>query len=296
MTRHEPDSGEQLDLGTVTRDDLLLDALGRGEEGTDGDDLAALLAAWRADVTADVDETGTSSGLLVAGTDAGRRAGADLPTGPVRVGSTRSRRPRPWALRLAAAVAAVLVLATGLGVGSKNAGPTSPLWSLTKVLHPEQAAVRTVEQSIARARDAVAAGRLDDARHWVDQAQQDLTSVTDPADAARLRAEIDAVLRDLAAASCPGWPRCAPPAPPAPAASTTGSSPSAPAPAPPPTAPASPPSARPSPRPSSGSGLLPSLPSLPKLPLPPAPSPPAPSPSLLPPLPGLPLPTGDLLG
>ncbi|MBQ0897664.1 hypothetical protein KBX37_32225, partial [Micromonospora sp. U56] len=168
-------------------------------------------------------------------------------------------------------------------------GPTSPLWSLTKVLHPEQAAVRTVEQSIARARDAVAAGRLDDARHWVDQAQQDLTSVTDPADAARLRAEIDAVLRDLAAASCPGWPRCAPPAPPAPAASTT-SSPSAPAPAPPPTAPASP-SARPSPRPSSGSGLLPSLPSLPKLPLPPAPSP-----SLLPPLPELPLPTGDLLG
>ncbi|MGN9806368.1 anti-sigma-D factor RsdA [Micromonospora sp. L32] len=292
MTRNEPDGGEQLDLGTVTRDDLLLDALGRGEEGTDGDDLAAMLAAWQADVTAGVDETGTSDRFPAVGTQAGGRGGADLRSGPydARAGRVRPRRPRPWALRLAAAVAAVLVLATGLGVGSKNAGPTSPLWSLTKVLHPEQAAVRTVEQSIARARDAVAAGRLDDARHWVDRAQQDLTSVTDPADAARLRAEIDAVLRDLAAASCPGWPRCAPPAPPAPAASTTGGSPSAPAPAPPPTAPASP-SARPSPRPSSGSGLLPSLPSLPK-----PPPPPAPSPSLLPSLPGLPLPTGDLLG
>ncbi|MER6594493.1 anti-sigma-D factor RsdA, partial [Micromonospora purpureochromogenes] len=204
MTRHEPDSGEQLDLGTVTRDDLLLDALGRGEEGADGDDLAAMLAAWRADVTADVEETGTSDSLPAVGTHAGGRGGLDLRSGPydARAGRVRPRRPRPWALRLAAAVAAVLVLATGLGVGSKNAGPTSPLWSLTKVLHPEQAAVRTVEQSIARARDAVAAGRLDNARHWVDQAQQDLTSVTDPADAARLRAEIDAVLRDLAAASC----------------------------------------------------------------------------------------------
>ncbi|WP_446209705.1 anti-sigma-D factor RsdA [Micromonospora sp. IBSANI012] len=291
MTGHEPDSGAQLDLGTVTRDDLLLDALGRGEEGTDGDDLAAMLATWRADLTADVDETAASGRFPAVGTHADGRGGADLRSGPydARAGRVRPRRPRPWALRLAAAVAAVLVLATGLGVGSKNAGPTSPLWSLTKVLHPEQAAVRTVEQSIARARDAVATGQLDEARHWIDQAQQDLNSVADPVEADRLRAEIDAVLRDLTAASCSGWPRCAPPTTPAPAASTAGSSPSAPAPAPPPTAPASP-SARPSPRPSSGSGLLPPLPSLPSLPLPPAPSP-----SLLPPLPGLPLPTGDLL-
>ncbi|MBQ0893743.1 hypothetical protein KBX37_11645, partial [Micromonospora sp. U56] len=70
MTRHEPDSGEQLDLGTVTRDDLLLDALGRGEEGADGDDLAAMLAAWRADLTADVEETGTSDRLPAVGTHA----------------------------------------------------------------------------------------------------------------------------------------------------------------------------------------------------------------------------------
>ncbi|MEH0827068.1 MULTISPECIES: hypothetical protein [unclassified Micromonospora] len=291
MSRHEPDGGEELDLTTATRDDLLLDALGRGEEGADGDDLAVLLAAWRADIIADADDTAAGAPLLAVGADAGRRVGrigADLRSGRdgVAAGRVRPRRPRPWGLRLAAAVAAVLVLATGLGVGSRNAGPTSPLWSLTKVLHPEQAAVRTVEQSIARARDAVAAGRLDEARQWIDQARQDLAWVADPAEADRLRAEIDALLRDLAAPPCPGGPGCAPPPAPAPAASTAGSSPRAPAPAAPRTAPASP-SARPTPRPSSGSGLLPSLPRLPLSP--------APSPSLLPPLPGLPLPTGNLL-
>ncbi|NYF59251.1 anti-sigma-D factor RsdA [Micromonospora purpureochromogenes] len=293
MTGHEPDSGEQLDLGTVTRDDLLLDALGRGDEGTDGDDLAAMLAAWRADVTADVDETGRSSGLPAVGTEADQRAGSDLPTGPVRVGGARSRRPRPWALRLAAAVAAVLMLATGLGVGSRSAGPESPLWALTKVLHPEQAAVRTVEDIIARARDAVAAGRLDEARRLVDQAQRELTSVTDPADATRLRAEIDAVLRDLAAPSCPTWPRCATPAAPTgptstPLGPTAANPPGTAAPGPATTAPTRPP-AQPAPEPTAGSNLLP-LPPLPRLPLSPAPSP-----SLLPPLPGLPLPTGGLL-
>ncbi|MGK5444723.1 anti-sigma-D factor RsdA [Micromonospora sp. URMC 105] len=298
MSRHEPDGGEELDLTTVTRDDLLLDALGRGEEGADGDELAAMLAAWRADVTADADDTGLSAPLLAVGTSAGRpggRVGADLRSGPADVlaGRVRPRRPRPWALRLAAAVAAVLVLATGLGVGSRNAGPTSPLWSLTKVLHPEQAAVRTVEQSIARARDAVAAGRLDEARHWIDQARQDLAWVADPAGADRLRAEIDALLRELATPRCPGSPGCAPPPAPAPAASTGGGSPGASAPAAPPSAPASP-SARPTPRSSSGSGLLPSLPK-PSAPKPPLPTGPAPSSSLLPPLPGLPLPTGGLL-
>ncbi|MEV0809315.1 anti-sigma-D factor RsdA [Micromonospora sp. NPDC050200] len=285
---HGPDGGEELDLTPVTRDDLLLDALGRGEEGTDDDTLASMLAAWQADLTADVDGVGASSVLLAVGTDTDRRVGRVGGDLPAAAGRARSRRPGPWVLRLAAAVAAVMVLATGLGVGSRNAGPTSPLWSLTKVLHPEQAAVRTVEDTIGRAREAVAAGRLDEARQLVDQAQRELVPVTDPADVTRLRAEIDAVLRDLAAPGCPTWPQCATPPALTPAASTTTGSPrGTPSPAPPATRPASPPA-----EPTSRTDPLPSLP---RLPLPPAPSPSVLSPLPGLPLPGLPLPTGGLL-
>ncbi|MBM0258429.1 hypothetical protein, partial [Micromonospora sp. 4G55] len=98
MTGHEPDGATQLDLGTITRDDLLLDVLMRGEEGADADDLAALLAAWRADVTADADDTGASDRLPPSGpTPAGGggriaiRSGRDDAT----TGHGRRRRPRP---------------------------------------------------------------------------------------------------------------------------------------------------------------------------------------------------------
>ncbi|MGC5019293.1 anti-sigma-D factor RsdA [Micromonospora sp. DT47] len=293
MSERWPDGGEELDLTTVAHDDLLLDALGRGETETDADGLPAMLAAWRADVVADetdADVDGTE--VLAVGTGVDRRVDrvrADTPAGPV-LASARSRPLRRRALRLAAAVVAALVLATGLGVGSRTAGPSSPLWSLTKVLHPERAEVRAVEDTIDRARDAVAAGRFEEARQLIDQARRDLTRITDPADVARLRADIDAVLRDLAAAACPTWPGCAtsPALPtPSPAAPTAGGPDATGTPAPRTTAPAPRPAA-PAPSPTSGSHLLPSLPGLPL--------PPAPSPSLLPPLPGLPLPTGDLLG
>ncbi|MFF0365856.1 anti-sigma-D factor RsdA [Micromonospora sp. NPDC005087] len=294
MSEPRPDGGEDLDLAAIDRDDLLLDALGRGEQEADADGLTAMLAAWRADVTPDQPDTVVDGELHVVpprpeGWARTLRTGA--PTAPVP-GPPRWEASGRRALGLAAAVLAVLMLATGLGVASHDAGPTSPLWSLTKVLHPERAEVLGVEHSTARARAAVAAGRYDEARELIDQAQRDLGRVTDPADATRLRADIDAVLRDLAAHLCPGWPRCAtsPVAPaPSPAMSTAAATEPSGAAPPGGTAPAP---QRPAPTDSPTSGANPTLPRLPL--------PSVPLPSVLPSLPGLPLPlplpTGDLLG
>ncbi|MEO3779403.1 anti-sigma-D factor RsdA [Micromonospora sp. B11E3] len=304
MTEHGSDGGGQPELATVARDDLLLDALGRGEEPTDGDALAAMLAAWRADLLADgadlpdadlFEPAADGAGLphedmFGPGADATPASGG----GPTVAGGrrrasrpARSRRPGRWGVRLAAAAAAALVLAAGLGAASRQSGPSSPLWSLTKVLYPEQAEVRAVEHTIGRAREALAAGRLDAARELVGRARRDLARVTDPAVAARLRAELDSVLRDLDAAA-PAQPSPAGPAP-VPAAPTTGgpggasheASPGA-------TAPLPRPSATPAPAPSATSGPSP-LPLLPGL-LPTSPLLPS-----LPGLPGLPLPSGGLL-
>ncbi|MEU4479012.1 hypothetical protein AB0F68_13230 [Micromonospora sp. NPDC023966] len=287
MSEHWPDGGEEPDLTTVAHDDLLLDVLGGGGEWqADADGLTAMLATWRADLTADeehADVTGTHG--LYGRTDVHHpvdRVRADTTSGHL-LASAPSRPFMRRALRLAVAVAAALVLVTALGVGSRNAGPNSPLWPLTKVLHPERAEVRDTERTIARARAAVAARRFEAARQLIDQALQDLTRITDTAEAARLRADIDAVLDNLTAqAGCPTLPRCAIIPTPSPVASTAsgphaarswapGTITSAPRPA--------------APAPSS------SFRSRPLSPVPELPLPPAPAPSVL-----LPLPTGDLLG
>ncbi|MEV0428588.1 anti-sigma-D factor RsdA [Micromonospora sp. NPDC050495] len=280
---------EAMDLDVLARDDLLLDALGRGEPAPAGDDLAAMLAAWHADVA---DE---APPLRPAAPDA-EADPADAETDPAEsldatVTPLPARRPRR-AVRLAAAGVALLALAGGLGVASRSAEPGGPLWSLTKVLYPQRAEVRDVEALIAQARAAWDAGRLDEARDLIDRAGRELADVTDPATAARLRAELDALARDLAAASAPPpapAPSVATPAVPS-VSPTTG--PSAPRPAPSPSPRQSRPATSPAPTSSAsdGGGLLPGLP-LPTLPLPPLPVP-----SLSPLLPGLPLPTSGLLG
>ncbi|MFI7606264.1 hypothetical protein ACIBTV_14170 [Micromonospora sp. NPDC049366] len=279
MTEHARDGGDELDLATIARDDQLLDALGRAEPAPADDDVAAVLAAWRADLEGDDEQR-----LLRAATQ---------PPAPATAAG-----PRPVSrgvLRLAAAVVAVLTLATGLGVGSRAADPTSPLWSLTRVLHPEQAQVRGVEHDIARARAAVTAGRPDEARDLIARARRDLAEVADPTTAARLRADLDEVDRLLAAlvsasTASPAAPTDGAPGAATPGAPTDGPVPGGSAPAPDP-APATP-----APAPTSNAPGLPDLlPSLP--PLLPGPSRTGAAPGLpLPSLPGLPLPTLVPLG
>ncbi|MEV1333248.1 anti-sigma-D factor RsdA [Micromonospora costi] len=271
MTEQARDSGEELDLATIARDDELLDALGRGDPAPDGDDIAAMLAAWRTEVDDDGEQR-----LIRAATDVGP---PEPVTGPTPVGR--------GALRLAAAVVALLAIATGLGVGSRHASPSSPLWSLTRVLYPEHAQVRDVEATLTRARAALADGRLDEARDLATRARRDLAGVDDAAVAARLRADLDALDRDLAVAV----PLPVVPTPPAP---TGGAAPTTPAPAGSTTAPApgatggAPAPSPPRPVPSTSAPGLPPILPLPSLPgLGGSGSPILPLPSL----PGLPLPT-----
>ncbi|MFG2057569.1 hypothetical protein ACGFI9_26465 [Micromonospora sp. NPDC048930] len=299
MSERTPGGGEEaMDLDVLARDDLLLDALGRGEPAPAGDSVAALLAAWHADLTDDLPapapvrpaapDAAPTAIVPLPASSAGRApatgslpepAAKDEVTAPTPLSAARSaRRHRPWTVRLAAAAVALLALAAGLGVSSRTAGPGSPLWSLTKVLYPQQAEVRDVEELITRARAALADGRLDDAGQLVEQARRELADVTDRATVARLRADLDALTRDLAAARAP-LPSTAP-SPSAPATPTTPaarpSSGGASAPRPRPSGSTT--STGPSSSPGSGGPLLP----LPDLPLP----------SLSPLLPGLPLPTG----
>lgn len=268
---------EAMDLDVLARDDLLLTALGRGEPAPAGDDLAVLLAAWHADVAED------APALRPAAPD-------PAVTPPETPGATVTPLPsrRRRAVRLAAAAVALLALAGGLGVGSRTAEPGSPLWSLTRVLYPQQAEVRDVETLIGQARAALAAGRLDEARQRAGRAGRELADVTDPAAVARLRAELDALAGDLAAAAAPPpAPRPSAATPAAPSVSPT-TAPSDARPAPSPSPRRSGPAASASPSSSaSGGGSGPLLPGLPL---------PSPLPTLSPLLPGLPLPTGDLLG
>ncbi|MGW4297957.1 anti-sigma-D factor RsdA [Micromonospora chersina] len=273
MTGRTPGDGDEaMDLGTIARDDALLDALGRGEPAPDGDALAGLLAAWRSDLAEE------PTGVRPAAPDSVEDA-------PVR---RAVRRPRPWALRLAAAAVALLALVSGLGISSRDAGPGSPLWSLTKLLHPQQAEVRGIEETIDRARAALDVGRLDDAEALIAQGRRDLARVEDPAAVARLGAALDVLARDLAAARGVTAPPSAAPA----------SAPASPAPTavPSPTVTGTP---RPGPATSGGSPRpgtsgSPAPADSPLLPLPHLPLPSVSVSVSVPglPLPGLPLPTG----
>ncbi|MEU4481017.1 anti-sigma-D factor RsdA [Micromonospora sp. NPDC023966] len=283
MTGRTPGDGdgdEAMDLGTIALDDVLLDALGRGEAAPEGDALAGLLAAWRSDL---VEEPAT-----------GVRPAAPAPTveAPPR---PAARRPRPWTLRLAAAAVALLALVSGLGIGSRDAGPGSPLWSLTRLLYPQQAEVRGIEDTIGRARAALDAGRLDDAEALIARGRQDLARVEDPAAVARLGAALDVLARDLAAARA----ATAPPSTAPPGTAAAGTTPATPAPTAVPS-PAVTGTPRPAPatsggKPRPGSSTAPAPADSPLLPLPRLPLP-LPSVSVsvsgLPALPGLPLPTG----
>ncbi|MEU4641435.1 anti-sigma-D factor RsdA [Micromonospora sp. NPDC023814] len=261
MSEQTRDGGEELDLATIARDDELLDALGRGGPGPARDDLAAMLAVWR-------DE-------LVDGHHALRPATEPVPM--------RKARPAPLGrgvLRLAAGVIAVAAISTGLGVGSRHAGPSSPLWSLTRVLYPEQADVRLVEHTIQRARTAATAGRLDEARALLAEARTELTAIDDPAAARRLAAELDLLQHSLLdPVATPGAPSTGA-SPPPPSDGAGPATPARPAPSQP---------EKPTPDGSPTPGLVVPLPGSPTLR-------PDPGPPARPPLPKPPLPNGRILG
>jgi Anti-sigma-D factor RsdA to sigma factor binding region len=256
------------DLSQIAADDALLDALGRGEPAPDGDALAGLLHAWRADLDTHLDTHLDADQPLV-----GELLEAETHR-PIELNSRR--RPS----RLLTGIAAAILVFGGLAAGASQAGPDSPLWPITKVMYPEQADTRGAERAIANARAALAANRTDEATHQLDVAQTLVGRLHDGDDKKRLTDQI-AQLRQLIVA------RVTPPAIPSPSVGPVpGGTPDTPAgptqqPVPPPT---------PGPQPTRNGGNGGNNPGLPLptgggLPLPTLPGLPPPT------LPSLPLPS-----
>jgi hypothetical protein len=209
MTNENLTPDEQpFDLARLNADTMLLDALGRGEPAPDGDTVAAMLAAWRADLDERRVPLLTDSAVKGTPPNAGRRF--------------------RWAV--AAAVAAVLLAGGGLVVAAGHATPGSPLWPITRVMYHDRAAVAAVEDAISRARQAAAEGHYDDARRLLDEAAALVGRVRDPKQAQRLRAEIESVRATLPVPGAPapdrtGAPGATQPSQPGGSAPTPGPTP-----------------------------------------------------------------------
>jgi hypothetical protein len=185
MTDRGPTPAEErIGLDMLRADDLLLDALGRGEKAPADDDIAAMLAAWRADVAEVADEPPATGELAEV------------------IPISRARRRR--GVRLGVAAAVLAVVAGGTGVAAAQAGPGSPLWPITHVVNPDRVALVDAESAIADARKAATQGRTADAQRLVDRAATLVSKVHDPRDAARLRTELDDVRHLLATVTAPG--------------------------------------------------------------------------------------------
>jgi Anti-sigma-D factor RsdA to sigma factor binding region len=169
----EPRPGEDndpVDIVAVQADDELINALAFGMSVTSSggsdlenpdDHISAVLAAWRAEVDADPIPELIDVDTAVAAVMAARR-----PVGRVR--------------RLApvAAAAAFLVITAGGLVGSYSAEPQDVLWPVAKVFYAERTdsveAAARVEQRIAAAKQAIAAGQPDVAAQLLQAAAADL--------------------------------------------------------------------------------------------------------------------------
>jgi hypothetical protein len=249
-----------VDLSTIARDDVLLTALGRDEPMPDGDEIAALLAAWRNDLRLDELSLDQESSVPESLPD----SVPDLST-----------RRRGWSRQtrgLIAAAAAVVLLTAGVTVAAGDAGPGSPLWPITTIVYGERAdsliAQQDTERGIQQARDAIAEARYTEAGQLLDAATARAADVRDQSVVRRLLDQIAAV-RGLLPGGIGLLPTAAPTAPPS--AQPTAPGQTAPTPAP-------------TSAPSSGGGLplpLP-LPSLPVIPLPTLPVLPLPTLSLPP--------------
>jgi hypothetical protein len=283
-----------VDDGAIRGDDLLLDALGRGAEMPADDEVAAMLAAWRRDLTAEPAPhfSLAAPAAPAAEADPAPAAGIDPdPDAETATGAETATEPRravrrgPSRSRTFVLAAAFVVIASlgGVSVAALHATPGSPLWPVSQVLNPERAAALDVRHSLDQASAATAAHRYPEAARWLDRAQAQLTRVTAKAEAARLQAELNS-LRSLLAdatgtAGTPGGGGGAPGAPgasPSPPAATSGAG--------------QPPTKAPggsNPAPTQGSGGGPKLP-IPSLPVPSLPVPSLPVPSL--PIPSLPVP------
>lgn len=239
---HFPDA-DPVDPDQLARDEALLDALGAGAPGPDGDDLAAMLSAWQTSVSTDipsaVDDAVVHEAAAVA---------------PPR------RTRRPLAKLIAALTGATIVLGGSLTAAAAGAGPGSPLWPITRIVYADRADSRAAEQTAQRLVDeattAFAHHDYADATARLDRADTYLPKITDGVAKQRIAGQIERLRAAIAAVTLPSVGVS--PTPQAPGAASspgTGGTDGRPA--------ESTPAPSPTPSPSQG-GLLP-LPPLPSL-------------------------------
>lgn len=169
---------EPTDIAMIVADDELLELLGRGGVPDDGDEVATMLAAWRADLAADPPVVRSA-----------------VP--PSALADAAVRRRRASRRVLLAAAAATLALAGTATVAAGDAQPGSPLWPLTRVLYADRAgsvlAERDAQRAIGQAREAIAQARYTDAEKLLDEATTRATEVRNPDVVRRLLDEVAAV-------------------------------------------------------------------------------------------------------
>lgn len=196
------DLGDPVDLVAVQADDELINALAAGMSvsapgfgGYDADDhVAAILAAWKADVDA---------------TPIPELCDVEMAAATIAA-ATRPRIGRMRHLAPVAAAAAVVVLAIGgLSVGSYNSRPGDALWGVSKVFYSERAksveAAARVESSIDSAKRALLSGQPEVAAQELQQAGADLAAVR-PEDGKADLGEVTTFLAAKADETPPGEP------------------------------------------------------------------------------------------
>jgi hypothetical protein len=190
------DSNGAVDFSLVHADDEFLDALGAAQPDPDGtfadDRLAALLLSWRHDVDAEPIGNLVEPKLAVATVQAARA----------------KQRHRPRLLAPLAAAAAVLAIAfAGVGLAARGAEPGDTLWGLARVLYADHArsveAAQAVRSDLTKAEEALASGKVAEAKTMLDEAKLTLPTVANEDgkdDLQAQHAELEAKLSDNPAA------------------------------------------------------------------------------------------------
>ncbi|WP_255584197.1 hypothetical protein [Dietzia sp. ANT_WB102] len=218
-----------VDWFALNRDDALLDSLGRGDRPEGDETLIALLANWRAEVSAAElpelpgdEEIEAALAPNVSSLWPRRRFALSS-------GQHHGQRPALWqAVIGAAAVAAVIV--GGLSVAAHSAMPGDPLWGVSKTMFSDRAGnvelVNDLSEYLTAADLAAREGDTDEAERLLAEVSERLDEVSDASERVELMKRRDAIKRDLSRVTPSAVPSPAPapvPAPspaPAPGAAT----------------------------------------------------------------------------
>jgi hypothetical protein len=217
-----------VDLAAVRADDALLDAIAGGASlgglgshedvfgrpGQDDDHLAAILAAWKADIELDPMPELVSLDEAAEAVEAGHEARER------RVGRARRRMP------FAVAAAAIAVALAGFTVAVHSAQPGDAMFGLTKVLFSQQAdnaqKAKVAHDTIVAANGAIKRGDPATAQSLLQSAAGQIQAAQ-PEDQPALQQQREDALKSLAPAppAETGSPTTAPSASSGPPAGTT---------------------------------------------------------------------------